>query len=212
MNELYRWRGGCENVLRHGARSPVTLLVLPALFDEANRMRRFTVSVMRLLAASNIGSLLPDLPGTGESETALCDTTVGAWHDAVSAFSGQVFGSIAFRGGALLDGDFNYRWQLAPETGERLIRDLVRATALSSGAAVSDLDSQARSRPTRLAGHLVSPAMYRTLHEATVVRGAHISTAVGPKLWRAPEPTEDATFAQLVADEIATWVKSCAAS
>ncbi len=212
MNEIYRWRGGCENLLRHGAGSPVTLLILPALFEEANRMRRVTVSVMRNLASRDIGTILPDLPGTGESETALCDTVFHDWNDAVVALSKGVWGSVSFRGGALFDSNIKKRWQFAPETGERLLRDLARATAFSGDISVADLERQARTRPTRLAGNLLSPVTYLALYDAKVVGDAHISNVPGPKLWRAAEPTDDAAFAFRLADDIATWVKTCAAS
>ncbi len=212
MNERYRWRGGSENLLRHGAGLPITLLVLPALFEESNRMRRFTVSVMRYLATKDIGTILPDLPGTGESETAICDIEFADWQDAVRAHSGNVWGSISFRGGALLDGAGNRRWQLAPDTGERLLRDMMRATAISGDGSVVEIERQASKQPTRLAGHLFSPEMYRALRSAKVVSGAHVCEVVGPKLWRAAEPAEDAAFALRVADDIVNWGNTCAAS
>lgn len=212
MNEIYRWRGGCENLLRHGAGSPVTLLVLPALFEEANRMRRFTLSVMRHLAAKDIGTILPDLPGTGESETAPCDVILSDWQDAVSALALDVWGSISFRGGALLDDACAKRWQLAPETGERLMRDMVRATAISGAISVGELEAQASTRKTRLAGHLIAPGMYRSLQTATVATGAHVSEVSGPKLWRAAEPSHDAEFADRIAHDILGWMQTCAAS
>lgn len=212
MNDVYRWRGGCENLRRLGNGAPITLLVLPALFEEANRMRRFTVTVMRLLAKQNIATILPDLPGTGESETALCETSFADWADAVATLASGIFGSIAFRGGALLDGSCKHQWQLAPDTGERLLRDLVRATAFTSGISVAELDRRARTQTTRLAGNLMAPQMYISIHNSTPVAGAHVSKVVGQKLWRATEPTEDPAFAQYVADDIVAWIKSCAAS
>lgn len=212
MNEIYRWRGGQENLLRHGDGSPVTLLVLPALFEEANRMRRFTVSVMRYLAVKDIGTILPDLPGTGESDTALCDVMFSDWQDAVCVHARNVWGSISFRGGALLDGACKRRWQLAPDTGERLLRDLMRATAIAGDVSVAELERHASTQPTRLAGHLFSPEMYLALQAATVFGGAQVSNVAGPKLWRAAEPSHDAAFANRVADDIVAWVKTCAES
>ena len=211
MSETYRWRGGTELLLRHGAGLPITLLVLPALFEEANRMRRFTVSVMRLLAERQIGTIMPDFPGTGESATRLADVALRDWHDAVSALSGGVFGSIAIRGGALLDGTLRNRWQLAPESGERLLRDMARATALSAGLSAGDIDKQARTVPTRLAGNIISPALYTALSEAVTTDGAHATSVVGTKLWRAAEPSDDPVFARLVADDIAVWTQMCGA-
>ncbi len=211
MSEIYRWRGGAEHVLRHGAGSPVTLLVLPALLEEANRMRRFTASVMRHLAAQNIGTILPDLPGTGESETPLNNVNLLDWHDAVSAVSGNVIGSVAIRGGALLDGASKNRWRLAPESGERLLRDMTRATALSAGVPASEIDRQARKVTTRLAGNVINPTLYVALHDAAPVEAAHITTVEGPKLWRAAEPSDDPAFAKLIADDIFAWTKTCGA-
>lgn len=209
MSETYRWRSGTEMLLRHGAGSPITLLVLPALFEEANRMRRFTVSVMRLLAEQQIGTILPDFPGTGESATRLSDVTLRDWHDAVSALSSGISGSIAIRGGALLDGTLKNRWQLAPESGERLLRDMTRATALSESVSASELNKRARTAPTRLAGNIISPALYTALTAAKIAEGAHITSVEGPKLWRAAEPSDDPEFAHLVADEITSWVETC---
>jgi hypothetical protein len=209
MIEFYRWRGGEEALLRHGAGSPITLLVLPALFEEANRMRRFTVSVMRNLADQGIGTILPDLPGTGESLVDLTDVKPTDWFDAISTLVGKVQGSIAIRGGALLDGGTKHRWRLAPESGERLLRDMTRATAFSEGVQVAELDQRARQAAIRLAGNLLGPALYTALHDAVPVADAHICAVDGPKLWRAAEPGDDPSFARVIADDIATWTKTC---
>jgi hypothetical protein len=211
MTETYRWRGGTEMLLRHGAGLPITLLILPALFEEANRMRRFTVSVMRNLAEFGIGTVLPDLPGTSESVTDLADVTLQDWHDTVSDVTDTIFGSVAIRGGALIDGTFKNRWRLAPESGERLLRDMMRATAFSEGVSATELDRQARTTQKRLVGNLFSPSLYKALQTAVPVEGAHISAVDGPKLWRAAEPGDAPDFAQLVAIDIAAWTKTCGA-
>ena len=210
MNEIYRWRGGSERLLRHGVGSPTTLLILPALFEEANRMRRFTVSVMRNLADRGIGTILPDLPGAGESEQSFADVTMDDWRAAVSSLTDDIFGSVAIRGGCLMDGTIAHRWRLAPENGERLLRDMVRATAFSMGVSASEIDEQARSAPTRLAGNLLSPALYSALHDAIPVDSAYVTNVEGKKLWRAAEPGDDPEFARLIADDISAWAKSCA--
>jgi hypothetical protein len=211
MIDIYRWRGGTEMLLRHGAGSPITLLILPALFEEANRMRRFTVSVMRNLADMGIGTILPDLPGMGESETDLFDVTLHDWHEAASALMPDIFGSVAIRGGALLDGRFKNRWRLAPESGERLLRDMVRATAFSEGVSATELDQRARASLTRLAGNVISPALYTALHDAVPVDDADTTSVDGPKLWRAAEPGDDPEFARRIADDVSAWTKTCGA-
>jgi hypothetical protein len=216
-------------LLRHGAGSPVTLLVLPALFEEANRMRRFTVSVMRGLAARGIGSVLPDLPGTGESLTPLADVSFDDWRDAVKSVAELVraetghCSAVAVRGGALLDAPADYGWRLAPETGERVLRDLVRATALSSGETASEIDRRARGKATALAGQVLSPALYAGLSDARLpdgnrhtVRlnddiGLRDSSLPGTRLWRSAEPGDDPDFVAATVVAIADWTAQCAA-
>ena len=211
MIETYRWRGGTEMLLRHGAGCPITLLFLPALFEEANRMRRLTISVMRNLADRNIGTILPDLPGCGDSLTELVDVTLSDWQEGVSALADQAFGTVAIRGGALLDGQATRRWRLAPESGDRLLRDMLRATSFSEGVSTSDLAQQARSQPTRLAGKMIGAALFSALHDAVPHGEAHIAGIDGPKLWRAAEPGDDPEYARLIAEDIVTWTKICGA-
>jgi hypothetical protein len=212
MIESYTWRGGEEMLLRMGAGSPVTVLVLPALFEEANRMRRFTVSVMRQLEARNIGSILPDLPGQGESSMRLCAARLTDWQETVTAVSGNLLHVCAFRGGTLLGAEFRHAWHFAPDSGARLMRDLVRAAALSEGVLPSEIDARARHEPTRLAGNLIGPVLYTAFCAAAPVEGAFVSQVEGPKLWRSAEPGDDPVFAAAVADEIAGWVQTCAAT
>jgi hypothetical protein len=212
MNERYRWRGGSEFLLRHSAGAPVTLLVIPALFEEANRMRRFTVSVMRQLAVSGIGTILPDLPGTGESSTALADVMLQDWHDTITALAPSVSGSIAIRGGALLDAPIKNCWRLAPDAGERLLRDMARATSFSTGISPTEIDAKARQQPTRIAGNFFTPTLYSAVHAAVPIGQAHVTAVEGAKLWRAAEPGDDPEFAKRIADDIVSWAATCVAS
>jgi hypothetical protein len=220
----YRWRGGEENYLRYGEGSPVTLLVLPALFEEANRMRRFTVSLMRALADHGVGTILPDLPGTGESLLEIGAVSFSDWQEAITAMAeitGKPLRTASIRGGALLDGKANAGWRFAPESGARLLRDMVRATALSQNVSTSELDRLARSTPTRLAGNVIAPELYTQLADASPISG-HYRTArlqddlaecditlSGSKLWRAAEPGEDSELVIATATDIAAWVETC---
>ena len=217
MTARYAWRGGSEMLLRHGEGAARTVLILPALFEEANRMRRFTVELMRTLAARGIGSVLPDLPGQGESVISLADVQLRDWRDAVAAVmdamraDGRPVLSVALRGGALLDDGADFGWRLAPETGTRLLRDMVRATALSRQCSVHDVEAQARTAPTRLAGNLIAPSFYAALDLAVPAdSGARVADIAGSKLWRAAEPGEDADMVDAAADDIVAWSKSCA--
>ncbi len=228
MSDHFVWRGGSELLLRHGKGAPVTLLILPALFEEANRMRRFTVQLMRGLAEQNIGSILPDLPGMGESLHELAEVSFDDWTDAARALANQIRSAegrcltIAIRGGALLDGVADHGWRLAPETGARLLRDMVRATALTGGQSASDLDAQARTKPVMLAGNLLSLALYASLSAAELPDGDRrcarmagdvgaIDVALaGSRLWRAAEPGDDPELLASALDDIIPWMRQCA--
>jgi pimeloyl-ACP methyl ester carboxylesterase len=220
----YRWRGGEEHYLRYGEGAAVTLLVLPALFEEANRMRRFTVSLMRALADHGIGTILPDLPGTGESIIEIGDVSLDDWKSAVASVAeivGKPLKTISIRGGAILDDVANAGWRLAPESGERLLRDMVRATALSQNMTASALDALARTEPTRLAGNMVAPDFYAALADASPSTGRYRTVRledgaancdirlVGAKLWRAAEPGEDPALVRAAACDIAAWIRTC---
>ncbi|CAN5276414.1 hypothetical protein BH09PSE3_BH09PSE3_07180 [soil metagenome] len=215
-------------VVRHGTGCPQTLLILPALFEEANRMRRFTVSLMRALAQRGIGTALPDLPGTAESVTALKDVTLNDWRDAVGSLAETIRDgagrclTVAIRGGAMLDAPADFGWRLAPETGERVMRDLVRATALTSGAKASGIDTMARTAPTALAGYTLSPELYEQLASAPLPtnrrRTARLLEDVGlrdvslrgVRLWRSAEPGDDPKLVESAASDIAEWTAICA--
>jgi hypothetical protein len=198
-----------EAVLRFGQDLPVTLAVLPALFEEANRMRRFTVSVMRRLAERGISTALPDFPGMGESLMQLASVSLTDWQQFAQDFSQSHPASIAFRGGCLLDAPFAHRWRLAPDSGERLLRDMVRATAMSAGVNAGEIDATARRDGARLAGSIFSAGLYNDLQAAVAVPDAFVSAIEGPKLWRLAEPGDDPAYAAAVADDIAGWVASC---
>lgn len=212
MIENYAWRGGSEMLLRHGEGSPVTLLVLPALFEEANRTRRFVVSIMRALAAANIGTILPDLPGTGESLHDLADVTWHDWQDAVGRLAPGVAGSIAIRGGALLDKGVATRWRLAPETGNRLLRDLLRSTAWSEGATVETLHARAMQAPVTLAGTRFAPELYRSIAAASPEGTATMSKGLPTPIWRAAEPVDTDQYVAAIAQEIVDWTSICVVS
>lgn len=225
MIDRYDWRGGSEALLRIGRESPITLLIIPALFEEANRMRHFTVSLMRGLADRGMGSVLPDLPGTSESSADFRDVTLEDWSDALETV-GRLVGpkvlTIGIRGGCLLDGLAHRGWRLAPETGDRLLRDLVRATAFSTNQTTSELSCRARSAPTRLAGYDFTPQFFNAI-AASVPRDGDYRIArledeaserdvtfSGKKLWRAAEPGDDPTLVASALEDIVSWADSCA--
>jgi hypothetical protein len=176
-----------------------------------------------------LGSVLPDLPGTGESLLETADIAFDDWTRAAATLADDIREregrclTVAIRGGALLDGAANAGWRLAPETGERLLRDMVRATALTGAVAAGDLDAQALREPTVLAGNTLSPALYTGLKAAVLPEGAYHTvrmaddaqpadaTIAGSRLWRAAEPGDDPAMVAAAVNDIMAWVSTCAA-
>jgi len=195
------------------------VLILPPLFDEANRMRRTLVQLMRRLHAQEMSVVLYDLPGTGDSAIASVDARFEDWA-AFVAETGAYTATIAVRGGAILDRyvDVEHRWRLAPETGARVLRDMVRATAMSEKITAAELEARARAEPTRLAGTMVHPALFTALQAAapsddpaarTVTLGDGDNQIAGSPLWRRAEPGEDDVLLDAMFTDILIWMRAC---
>lgn len=231
MIRRYRWRGGEEHSLAIEAGGP-TVLILPPFFAEANRTRRLLVDVMRMLAAEDIGSLLPDLPGTGESLTPLPDIRLDDWCHAAAACAatiGRPFVTLALRGGALVDDISGSAGHLrvSPVDGAAILRDMFRARLAADredGTATdkATLERLAGEDVIELAGNRLSPAMIeglrdavpaapmplRTLRLESEAASADARIAAAP-LWRRAEPDEDPGLAAAIAVEAAHWARTC---
>ncbi len=228
MIDHYRWRGGEEAVLAFGQADWPTLLILQPLFEEANRTRNILAQSMRILASDfGVASILPDLPGTGDSLVPTADVRWHDWTDAVGAVAAQINGplhTVAVRGGALLDQHANaqFRWRLQPATGASLLRDLVRATALSSGEKSSVVADRARSDGAMLAGNMIHPSLYQAIESATPdpapARVVRLDDGPEPAdyrpgavaVWRRAEPVNDPTLVRVIVDDILYWLGQCA--
>ena len=200
-------------MLRFGPHTgPVVVAAMP-LLEEWNRTRAFVVALLRALAARGIGSVLPDLPGHGESLRPLPD--VERLRSAMSAAADHVAGhtvALGVRSGSLLDDGTAHigRWYLSPVTGPELLRDLDRVR-LASGSRDS----------TMIAGTTLSAAFLGSLEgaaprgDARIVRLAsdprqaarHVD---GAPLWRRAEPGNDPRLVEVLAADIAAWIKTCA--
>jgi hypothetical protein len=203
-----------EFMLGYGPQAGPQLLVLQPFFEEMNRCRGFISTICRTLASCGVGCWLPDLPGTGESLRAL--ETIG-WEDWINAVqagvelieaeTGIAPDTIAFRGGALLDGAARKRWRLSPTSGRPLLSDL-RRSALVRG-----------ETGTTPAGYRLSTGLARALEIADLegsARTVRLSSddrpanlhVEGSPLWRRPEPAGDAELACTLALDIQGWAQA----
>lgn len=220
-----------EHLLRIAPAGPprATILIVPPLFEEANRCRRTLVLAMRALAADGFAAILPDLPGQNESLVPLVEVDLARWQEALAEVAAQIDGPVivaSVRGGALIDHEANAAawWRVAPVGGASLLRTLMRARVSAdreAGAASSleSLQEQAETTPLLLAGNRLSPAMIAQLDasEAKVVQPLR-SIGLGPDgisgtpLWLRAEPGEDAAMARAMAADISAWSKTCGIS
>lgn len=230
MNASYRFDNRAELCLRFGPEDAPALLILPPLFDEANRVRHLMVECARELAGLGIASLLPDLPGCNESLTPLDCASLSLWKAALITCAealGPVHHVASLRGGALLDdalGDLP-RWRLAPVKGGQLLRTMLRTRIASdreAGVASSSeaLMEEAQSRGIELAGNALSATMVRELDSAAPAGGGTVRLVRfaddpldcdgrihGAPLWLRAEPSHDAAMARAMARDIADWMR-----
>ncbi len=195
------------------------LLIVPPLFEEMNRTRRFLVETQRQLDALGIDSMLPDLPGCNESLQAFSAQSLGSWRAAMIAAARHFAAThvLAVRGGALVFPTSLPGWVLEPANGAAILRQLLRARILSAkevGVAENsaELLEHGRNHGLELAGYRLSAALVAGLGSAMpedegqrVIRQAELG---GGALWLRSEPGEDpaqsAALARLIAAEAGT--------
>ena len=192
------------------------LLIVPALFEEANRTRRVLVQTMRALAAHGIASVLPDLPGCTESLAPLECQDLASWRAGMAAAAAH-FGAthvLSLRGGAILAPPGLPGWRFEPLSGASALRHLVRARMVAAKEAgrpekFDGLMAQGRKSGLDLAGYRLSAAMVRDLEGSDLpAPGAGVATFAladlgGSALWLRSEPGEDADMADALAATIA---------
>ena len=206
-----------------------TILIVPPLFEEANRMRRTLVLAMRALAAEGFAAVLPDLPGQNESLVPLVEVDLDRWQGALSEVAASIDGPVmiaSVRGGTLIDHGAKAAawWRLAPVGGVSLLRTLMRSRVSADreagvASSLESLQDEAKDAPLLLAGNRLSPAMIAQLgaSEAQVVEplrsvGLGADGIAGTPLWLRAEPGEDAAMAAAIATDIAAWSKTCGIS
>jgi hypothetical protein len=202
---------GEELLLAFDRGRPARVLILPAWFDEANKLRRFTVEVMRRLDAAGIDSFLPDLPGCNESLAPLADQTLEGWRRAadIAATSFAATHVLAIRAGAMLAPAGLPGWHYAPQSGPKLLRGMIRARTIAAReAGISETSDEllaiGRSEGLTLGGWHLGAAMIAALEiaEPALAPGQHGIAQLelgGPGLWLRAEPAEDAAQADALA-------------
>jgi hypothetical protein len=191
------------------------VLVLPAWFDESNKLRHFTVEVMRRLDGAGIDSFLPDLPGCNESLAPLQAQTLANWRVEAAKASAWVAAThvLTVRAGAMIAPDTLPGWRYAPVAGASQLRGLLRARVLAAREAGRDEDRDAllaegRERGLDLGGYRLGAAMLAEL-EAAELASSGIQRDVaqgdlgGGGLWLRAEPDHDPRQADALAAIIA---------
>lgn len=178
------------------------LLIVPALFEEANRTRRMLVQTMRRLDETGVDSFLPDLPGCNESTQPFAAQSLHGWRSAMERAAGH-FGAthvLAVRGGALVFPSRLPGWVLEPVKGASILRQMIRARTISAreaGRAESPeaLLETGRTQGVELAGYHFGPSLIAGLQDALPLdEGQHPvgqSALGGSALWLRSEPSDD---------------------
>lgn len=191
------------------------LLVLPSLFDEANKLRRQTVEVMHRLDLSGIDSILPDLPGCNDSLQPSGTQTLEDWRFAAetAALHFKATHLLTIRCGALLAPDDLPGWRYAPVNGRSIVRSMIRARTIAAKEAGTDessseLEKIARQQGIELAGWGIGKDLFTSLYDAKIPENDMLidieqGIVGGPGLWMRAEPDEDPEQADALAAIIA---------
>lgn len=205
-----------EYALSFAAGRSVRLLIVPALFDEANRMRRFTVEVMRRLDAAGIDCVLPDLPGTNESLQDLAVQSGDDWRDAMTSAAAHFRAThvVGIRGGCLYLPSRLPAWHYAPTKGASLLRQMIRARILAAREAGREenreaLMALAENEGLELAGYRLGGDFLREFQSLEPVEKAVVinqDMLGGSGLWLRAEPGESASQADALAAALAIGI------
>ncbi|AKH41723.1 hypothetical protein FHS61_002213 [Altererythrobacter atlanticus] len=204
--------GGEEYAVVFDGNRDRRLLILPALFDESNKLRHFTVEVMRLLDAAGMDCFLPDLPGCNESVAPLPEQTLDSWRNAAQAAASHFRATyvLAIRGGALAAPPGLPGWRYGAVKGEALLRAMLRARVLASREAGmeesrEELLERGKAEGLQLAGYRLGPEMIRQLQGALPADLVDVAqNELGaPGLWLRAEPDHNPEQASALADLLA---------
>lgn len=191
------------------------VLILPALFDEANKLRRTSVEVMRRLDDAGCDCFLPDMPGCNESLVPLETQTLSGWRNAVNVAIGAFSAThiLAVRGAALLAPKEFGGWLYAPQSGAKVLRAMIRARIIASRESGRQETSEAlaaegHSEGIVLAGWPIGAEMFAQLENAEppvseLYREITQKELPGAGLWLRAEPDFDEAQALALARIVA---------
>lgn len=215
------WPGpkGDEYALARDRSRGSRLLILPALFDEANKTRKLLAEVMRRLDGAGIDSLLPDMPGCNESRVALETQDLSDWREAAAGAAAHFRAThvLAVRGGALLAPPVLPGWRYAAVSGGQALKALLRARVIAAREAGADETSESllvhgREHGLDLAGYRLGAAMVSDLEHAPLPPGSlgEIGQADigGGAPWLRAEPDFDPAQADALAAIVAMGLRA----
>lgn len=222
--QFFSVNGHDEGVMRLGIGHARQILIVPPLFDEANRTRRMLVQAMRMLDKAGVGCLLIDLPGCNESRQNLQYQSLDIWRQAIRECAVQCAAThiASFRGGALIDdgaADLPH-WRFTPAKGASLLKTMIR-TRIAGDKEVgkmtseADLIARASAGPIELAGNWLGPDMVAQLAEAEAAELPLLTVRVlgqdivGSPLWLRAEPQDDPAMSAAIAADLAAWSATC---
>jgi len=204
-----------EHVLCLERDRELRLMIVPALFAEANRLRRFTVEIMRRLDRAGIDTFLPDLPGCNESLEPLCDQQPDDWYRAMTGAAEHFRAThvLGIRGGGLFVPAGLPGWRHAPVNGASQLKQMMRARILASredGRTESreGLLQQGLAEGLDLQGYRLGPQFVAafpslTPQPTTILADIPQEQLGGPGLWLLAEPGENADQSDRLAALIA---------
>lgn len=207
-----------EMVLGFGRDRERRLLIIPPLFDEANKFRHQIFEIMRRFDLRGIDCFCPDLPGCNESLAPHGAQTLESWRDAVAA-AAKHFGAthlLAIRSGCWLAPEAVPGWLYAPAKPGLVLRNMLRGRVLASREAgrdesVESLMDTARQEGIAVSGWQLGAALVRELEAAefspgeahTIVEQADVG---GKALWLRAENDDDPEQADAIAALVAIGI------
>lgn len=206
---------GEEMALAFDQNRSLRLLVIPPLFEEANKFRHQLFEIMRRMDLRGVDCFLPDLPGCNESTAPVRYQTLAGWRAATEAASNHFRAThiLAIRSGAWLAPQILPGWLYAPAKPKQVLRSLIRARTLASKEAGREetgetLLDMARSEGIELAGWELDARLVRELEQAEFAPGPdHViieqADIGGKPLWLRAENDDDPEQADALAAIIA---------